>query len=509
MLKKQIHNYKITRKIGSGGMATVYEAVHVKLDSKVAIKVLNPVLAANDGIRKRFEQEAKIMASLNHEGITKVIDFDEDKNSLAIVMEYLNGQTLDEYINQKGALNEDEAKSLFKTILEAFSYAHSKGIVHRDVKPSNIFITTEGKVKIMDFGIAKIIEDGANVLTQTGTQMGTPVYMSPEQVNDSKNIDHRTDIYSLGVMLWYMLSGKPPYDGTTLSSFQIFKHIDSDPLPEIIEHPTIDSIIQKATAKKCEIRFHGCDEFINAFSEIKNTSITNNGETTQIIEKDKDSLPKPDSIQPKNNLNSFEKPIIKQETKSLHQSNNKNPLKENNDKYLILKLIGVSVLVILINSIFNIDSLVHYPINYDDPKFIPMIYFSAILTGIGHWFFLKKYVNLLYPAVAVIYAFNLDYYLPDFFNTFFLYAIIYIGIQFFSLRKKNGVILKWLLYRLAPVVILGLIYRYVVNPLFHNVEYNITIRIISTITSLIYSSVISIFLGLFFIKVYSKSDKIV
>ena len=263
MQNQTIINYTITREIGSGGMATVYEAVHNKLDTKVAIKILDPLLAANENIRQRFMQEAKIMASLNHEGITKVLDFDEEESRLAIIMEYLEGQTLDEYVKQKGALSEARAKEIFIPILEAFAYAHSKGIVHRDVKPSNIFINTEGKVKIMDFGIAKIIEDDANVLTQTGTQMGTPVYMSPEQVNDSKHTDHRTDIYSLGVTLWFMLAGKPPYNTDEYSSFQIFTKIVNTELPELKDLPKIDQIIKKATHKKPDERIENCETFID------------------------------------------------------------------------------------------------------------------------------------------------------------------------------------------------------------------------------------------------------
>jgi TPR repeat protein len=339
MLQKQILNYKIIREIGSGGMATVYEAVHVKLDTKVAIKVLNPVLSANDGIRKRFEQEAKIMALLNHEGITKVIDFDEEENRLAIVMEYLNGQTLDEYINQKGALCEEEATKLFITILEAFSYAHKKSIVHRDVKPSNIFITTEGKVKIMDFGIAKIVEDGANVLTQTGTQMGTPVYMSQEQVNDSKNIDHRTDIYSLGIVLWYMLQGKPPYDGNQLSSFQIFTKIVNEPVSELLIYPKMDKIITKATAKDSHKRFKKCEEFVSEFIsldyklkldiQVDNNEILNGRQETLINE---------------NNVrNDNEKVVEKVKVESIDQIKKKNKL-----LIPIISFFVVAVVIILI-----------------------------------------------------------------------------------------------------------------------------------------------------------------
>jgi len=262
MTGKQILNYRIIRQIGSGGMATVYEAIHTKLDTKVAIKVLDPLLAANKSIRQRFIQEAKIMASLTHDGITKVIDFDDEGEHLAIVMEYLNGKTLDEYVKQKGQLNEEQAKSLFIPALDAFAYAHKKGIVHRDVKPSNIFITTEGKVKIMDFGIAKLVEDGSKMLTQTGTQMGTPTYMSPEQVHDSKHIDHRTDIYSLGVTLWFMLAGKPPYDADKNSSFDIFMKINSEPLPKLSNNSLFKSIL-KATEKDKDNRFSNCEEFVS------------------------------------------------------------------------------------------------------------------------------------------------------------------------------------------------------------------------------------------------------
>ena len=297
MKGQQILNFKIIREIGTGGMATVYEAIHTKLDTKVAIKVLNPVLAANKGIRQRFMQEAKIMASLNHDSITKVIDFDEEENRLAIVMEYLDGQTLDEHIKQKGALNEKEAKKIFIPVLKAFSYAHNKGIVHRDVKPSNIFITSEGKVKIMDFGIAKIVEEGALVLTQTGTQMGTPVYMSPEQVHDSKNIDHRTDIYSLGVMLWFLLDGNPPYDTTKNSSFDIFMKINSEPLPKLASYSDLDLILQKATKKEMDNRYKNCEEFISAFSLLSKVNhLSNQKENTDIVYKE--------SLSQRNNIES-------------------------------------------------------------------------------------------------------------------------------------------------------------------------------------------------------------
>jgi serine/threonine protein kinase len=277
MIGKQIHKFEITKEIGSGGMGTVYEAVHTRLENKVAIKVLDPVLSAVDDIRERFEQEAKIMASLTHGAITKVIDFDEEGSQLAIIMEFLDGETLDEYIRRNGSLKEDEAKRIFSSVLDAFEYAHNKGVVHRDVKPANIFITKNGDVKIMDFGIAKLMEDGAKMLTQTGTQMGTPVYMSPEQVNDAKNIDLRTDVYSLGATIWFALNGNPPYDATVDSTFAIYKKIDAEPLDELSNvSAEMNAVIQKATAKKPEDRYSNC-------AELKKDLIDKASEKTVVI----------------------------------------------------------------------------------------------------------------------------------------------------------------------------------------------------------------------------------
>jgi uncharacterized protein (TIGR02145 family) len=269
MIGKKILNYRISRLIGEGGMATVYEAIHEKLDTKVAIKVLNPVLTANAKIRQRFLQEAKMIASLNHQNIVKVIDYEEQSDFLAIVMEYLDGSDLSDYIKENGKLPLQESVRLFMKVLDAFSYAHSKGIVHRDVKPSNIFLVGNLEPKILDFGIAKMLETDA-ALTHTGTQMGTPVYMSPELVNADKNIDHRSDIYSLGVTLFYILQGQPPYDATTISNFQIFNKIYAEPLPLLSGIPDIfNQIIQKATAKKPGDRFQSCNEFRAALADLE------------------------------------------------------------------------------------------------------------------------------------------------------------------------------------------------------------------------------------------------
>jgi serine/threonine protein kinase len=262
-LNTKILNYRLTRFIGEGGMASVYEGTHEKLGTKVAIKILNPVLTTNKQIRQRFENEAKMMASLNHPNIIKVLDYDEQPEKLAIVMELLEGQDLKSFINKKGVLTPDQIIPSFIKILDAFQYAHSKGIIHRDIKPSNIFIDDDNQIKVLDFGIAKLFQAGDD-FTSTGTQLGTPTYMSPEQVKADKNIDLRSDIYSLGVTLFFLLSGKPPYDSSTQSSFEIFNKIVYEPIPDLKDFPEINSIIKVAVAKDRNQRFPDAKAFKNA-----------------------------------------------------------------------------------------------------------------------------------------------------------------------------------------------------------------------------------------------------
>ena len=261
MINSTIGKYKISRLIGEGGMASIYEAEHEMLGTKVAIKVLNPILSSNVQIRERFRNEAKLMASLDHPNITKVIDFDEQPQQLSIVMEFLNGEDLNQKIKKNGPLSEKEITELFSQTLSAFQYAHEKGIIHRDIKPSNIFILSNGNVKILDFGIAKLFGQGIE-MTQTGAQIGTPVYMSPEQVKADKSIDQRSDIYSLGVTMFYAINGKPPYNSNTDSQFDIFTKIVYEPLPAFSVQSKFKETVLKACQKKREERFQSCNELI-------------------------------------------------------------------------------------------------------------------------------------------------------------------------------------------------------------------------------------------------------
>jgi serine/threonine protein kinase len=294
LINQKIGKYILTRVIGEGGMACVYEGLHEKLGTRVAVKVLSPLLARNAQLRQRFENEANFMASLNHPNITRVLDLEEQDGTIAIVMELLEGEDLDVRVKRLGPLPDDEIKYIFSQVLNAFEYAHSKGIVHRDIKPANIFVDASNQVKILDFGIAKVFGTG-NEMTQTGTQMGTPVYMSPEQVKGDKSIDHRSDIYSLGVTMYFLLSAQVPFSSESESSFEIFTKIVNDPIPTL-NNDFFNEIIQKATCKDRNERYQELIE-MNIFKNFN-------------------------SFIPKSSNVKSEKEIVKLETINLEKINN-------------------------------------------------------------------------------------------------------------------------------------------------------------------------------------------
>ena len=217
MINKTINGYTIKHLIGSGGMADVYYAEN-KLGKKAAIKVLKSELCAIGTIKERFEQEARIMVDVEHKNIRQAYDLDEVNGQPAIIMEYLEGHTLKQLID-KGKLTDAKAQKYFEQCVLALKLTHAKEIVHRDIKPSNIFITRDDEVKILDFGIAKLRE--TSLSTMTNQMLGTPVYMSPEQVKSPKNVDTKSDVYSLAVTFYHALTGKVPYDSTTDSDFEI------------------------------------------------------------------------------------------------------------------------------------------------------------------------------------------------------------------------------------------------------------------------------------------------
>ena len=259
--------YEILRTLGEGGMGIVYLALQKPINRKVAIKSIAPYLARDPAIRERFSAEAAVLARLNHPNIVTLYDYIEEENALYLIMEYVEGQPLSEIL-KAGPLPLDLIEKYFTQVLEAFAYAHSEGVIHRDIKPANIMITAGGRVKILDFGVARLLQTDHS-LTRTGMRLGTLLYMSPEQVKGEKEIDHRSDIYSLGVVLYEMLLGKPPYPAD-ISEFDLSLKIVKEPLfdlsrpPAEIPHFLIE-VILKATEKDPNFRYPTCEAFLDEF----------------------------------------------------------------------------------------------------------------------------------------------------------------------------------------------------------------------------------------------------
>lgn len=208
--------YELVRPLGSGGMGEVFEGLHQALGKRVAIKVLRSYAAEHPEYRKRFEREARAAASLRSPHVAQVTDVEvlEDGRPF-IVMEYLEGRDLNDELELRGSLPVSEAVDYILQTCTAMSEAHGKGIVHRDLKPHNLYLTDHGggrRVKVLDFGISKVDEGDASV-TATSVAMGTPLYMAPEQMRSAKHVDARADIWSLGVILYELLAGRPPFDG--------------------------------------------------------------------------------------------------------------------------------------------------------------------------------------------------------------------------------------------------------------------------------------------------------
>lgn len=265
-----IERYEILQTLGQGGMGVVYLARQKKLDRLVAIKAISPYLAQEPEIRERFAAEASVLARLSHPNIVTLYDYIEEPDALYLVMEYVEGKPLSELL-KAGPLPLESIRKYFYQILDAFTYAHGRGVIHRDIKPSNIIITPEGQVKILDFGVAKILS-ADHSQTRTGMRLGTLMYMSPEQVKGQKNIDARSDIYSLGVVLFEMLTGRPPYD-PDLGEFEMSLRIVREPLFDLSHPPAeipqkILEIILQATEKNPDHRFSSCKDFKEALEKV-------------------------------------------------------------------------------------------------------------------------------------------------------------------------------------------------------------------------------------------------
>ena len=249
--------YEIGEMIGTGGMADVYIAEDLRLHRKVAVKILRSDLARDPAFVARFKKEALAAGGLNNPGIVAVFDSGEDGPNSYIVMELVKGHTLRQVLQSDAVISQDEAVQIVTEILEALEYSHEEGIIHRDIKPGNIMITESGKVKVMDFGIARALDDIGATMTNTWSVVGTAQYLSPEQATGD-SADARSDIYSVGCLMYELLVGRPPFIGDTPVSIA-FQHVSAPlPAPSDINpdiDPNLETIVKVALHKNPDDRY--------------------------------------------------------------------------------------------------------------------------------------------------------------------------------------------------------------------------------------------------------------
>ena len=249
-LAEKFPQLEIIELLGHGGMGAVYKARQKQLDRLVALKILPPEVGQNPAFAERFMREARSLAKLNHPEIVTVYDFGHTEDGLYyFLMEFVDGTDLRRII-QAGEITSDQALAIVPKICEALHYAHKKGIVHRDIKPENILLDAEGNVKIADFGLARLLDKptSAYTLTQSGQRMGTPHYMAPEQIEHPQEVDHRADIYSLGVVFYEMLTGELPIGRFAPPSKKV--HVDV----------RLDEIVLHTLEKEPELRYQHANE---------------------------------------------------------------------------------------------------------------------------------------------------------------------------------------------------------------------------------------------------------
>jgi hypothetical protein len=248
---RRIGKYELISKVAQGGMGALYKAKHPTLDRVVLLKKLT--LRGSGQFVERFKREARLMMEFKHDHIVHVYDHFKEGSSYYIVEEFVDGISLDELIRKERFLSNDAAMLILYEVAKALKYAHDKGVIHRDIKPGNILISNQGEVKLVDFGIATSLEETDEGLTREGMVLGTPCYIPPEQIADAKNVDRRADIYSLGVVLYEMLTGKTPFPGSftaeTLSLIHKGRY-----LPPVRLNPKISPVLRKLVRKAMRVR---------------------------------------------------------------------------------------------------------------------------------------------------------------------------------------------------------------------------------------------------------------
>ncbi len=260
--EQRLGRYQIVKELGGGGFATVYQAVDTKLDRNVALKILHPTHAHDSDFIRRFHQEAKVTAEWSHSNIATIFEVDQVEGRHFIVMQYIPGQNLRDLVKDQGSLSLDQIVLIIQQVGDALDYAHARGVIHRDVKPSNIIVDGDGHATLTDFGIVKVLQ-GTTIATTTGAILGTPYYVSPEQV-ESEPLDGRSDIYSLGVVAYQLLTDKVPFDADNVSSLYYKIAHKKPPLPSEINLRAagpIEKVLLKALAKRPDDRYPSGKEF--------------------------------------------------------------------------------------------------------------------------------------------------------------------------------------------------------------------------------------------------------
>ena len=263
----EIPGYQILEKLGKGSMGIVYKARQTSVDRIVAVKILLDALAQNKEFIKRFDREAKIAAKLSHNNIVNAIDAGEVNGHNYFVMEYVEGSTIKDALDLNKGFDEKGALRIVMAVAEALKHAHQRGLIHRDIKPENVILTKEGNVKLADLGLARLTADEKWAMSEAGRAIGTPYYISPEQVRGQVDVDIRADIYSLGATLYHMVTGRVPYDGETPTEV-MRKHVDKNVILTPPDHLNtnlssgLGMVVETMMAKNRENRYRNPDDLI-------------------------------------------------------------------------------------------------------------------------------------------------------------------------------------------------------------------------------------------------------
>jgi serine/threonine protein kinase len=275
MIGDVLDHYRVLELVGRGAMGVVYKALDLNLDRPVAIKVMSAESRNDPDFVERFRQEARLQAALNHPNVALLFDYFVHDGAPVAVMEFIDGESLEQLIRRRGAIPAHESIPLFKQALRGVAAAHRAGIIHRDLKAANLMITRDDVVKVMDFGIAK--RQGSTGATKASTSIGSPLYMAPEQIL-GRAVDCRTDVYALGVTLYQLLSGQPPFNPRGKTEYSVLNaHVNDLPEPPTvycrdIPQPIVDAVM-RSIAKEPEARFQSADDFMRALPDVPAPSV--------------------------------------------------------------------------------------------------------------------------------------------------------------------------------------------------------------------------------------------